>query len=169
MKWTLSLALALCSLALAKAAVEVEKPVIDYLTLDYQSVEESLWSAINNHADSQSVFVRIVDEHERFFRSDFGETISLRHLYVPVSPMLIDNLQRLNSTFQSARNELLLGRNDSILAEDAIDDFGRNILISSVKNSDNIYQEVSRAQFWNKGKNVSLPSQSFLAFSKHVC
>lgn len=154
MKWTILIVVLIFAIAFVKSENELEKPLIDSVTLEYQSVEQQLWSAINNHADSQTVYARIVDAHEIFFASDFGETITLRHLYVPLSQALIDNLQRLNGTFQSARNVLRLSRNDSVLAEDAIGAFGRDYLISSVKSSDNIFNEVSRAQFWNKGKNV---------------
>lgn len=156
MKWTILLVFIVFSIVLIKAIAnnDLEKPFIDYITLDYQSAEQSLWAKINNHADTQSIYAQIVDEHERFFGSDFGETITLRHLYVPLSPILIENLQRLTGTFQSAKNVLRISRNDSVLAEDAIDAFGRDYLISSTRNSDNIYHEISRAQFWNKGKNV---------------
>lgn len=134
--------------------IELEKPLIDYFTLEYLSVEQSLWASINGHNDPQIIFARIVDEHERFFNDDFGETASLRHLYVPITAIVLENLQRLTGTFQAAQNLLRISRNDSVLAEDAVDAFGRDFLITSLKNSDNIYREVSRPQFWNKGKNV---------------
>lgn len=58
----------------AATEVEVDKPSIDYLTVDYLSVEQSVWKAIESHADRRVQLSTVQKEHERFFNSDFGET-----------------------------------------------------------------------------------------------
>lgn len=164
MHWT-KLTLFLCGLAVvavsATAREDEEKPLIDYLTLDYMSVAQTLWSTIGSYADRRSIVARINDEHRRFFGINFGETASLRHAYyVPDGDareyyfQFIQNLQRLNSNFQTANSVTqFLTQNESAIGY-AIDRFERDIFVHSVKLSDSIYEEVSEARFWNKGKSV---------------
>lgn len=165
MRWQ-TLTVLFCVLASAAASETVEtekleKPLIDFLTLDYLSVAQTLWSTIETHADRRTIIARINDEHKRFFDSDFGETASLRHAYyVPDGDareyyfQFIQNLQRLNSNFQMANDVAQsLMQNDSA-TEYAIDRFERDIFVESVKLSDSIFEEVSEARFWNKGKSV---------------
>lgn len=160
--------LIICALALAVATAadeteELEKPLIDFLTLDYLSVAQGLWSTIELHADRPTIVARINDEHRRFLGSDFGETASLRHAYyVPDGDareyyfQFIQNLQRLNSNFQTANGVTqLLAQNESMIGL-AIDRFERDIFVNSIKLSDSIFEEVSAARFWNKGKSVRL-------------
>lgn len=142
---------------------KLEKPLIDLLTLDYLSVSQGLWSVIKTHADRRTVVARINDEHRRFFGSDFGETASLRHAYyVPDGEareyyfQFIQNLQRLNSNFQTASGVAqLLTQNDTAIGY-AIDRFENDIYVHSIQLSDSIFEEVSEARFWNKGKSVRL-------------
>lgn len=157
--------------ALPERKDELEKPLIDFLTLDYLSVAQTIWLTIETHADRQSTLARINDEHQRFFGSDFGETASLRHAYyVPLDAgnsheyqyysQFINNLQRLDSNFATASNvaQSLATQNESAIGM-AIDRFERDIYVHSVQLSDSIFEEVSAARFWNKGKSVKWEQQ----------
>lgn len=168
MRWQESKVL-LCALLATVAAsepveyVELEKPLIDFLTLDYLSVAETLWSAIETHADNRTIMAQVNDEHKRFLGSDFGETASLRHAYyVPDGDareyyfQFIQNIQQLNIDFQTVKDiSQWLMQNDTASAR-AIDRLERDIFVQSVKLSDSIYEEVSEARFWPKGKSVRL-------------
>lgn len=157
-KFSLCVLLTLSLVLIATEATisqELEKPLIDYLTLDYMSVEQSLWTALNRHFDKRTLFTRIRDEHDRFFLSDFGETNSLRSSYVPLAGALIENLQRLNTTFQFARVILHSNNGNELITDEIVDEFSRDFLRNVLQTSANIFREVSHADFWNKGKNVS--------------
>lgn len=140
---------------------QLEKPLIDFLTLDYMSVTQGVWTSIESHADRRTLLARINDEHKRFFATDFGDTASLRHAYyVPNGEsqayyiQFIQNLQQLNSDFQLAnRIAQLLTQNDS-MSSYTIDRFEREIFDHAMILSKNIFEEVSDARFWNKGKSV---------------
>lgn len=171
MRWQ-ALTVLFCALVSAATSVEtvesekLEKALVDFLTLDYLSVAQTLWTAIETHADRRTVIARINDEHKRFFSSDFGETASLRHAYyVPDGDAreyynlhnTITNLERLNSIFQLANDvsQSLILQNGPA-TENAIARFERDIFVESVKLSNSIFENVSEARFWNKKKSVRL-------------
>lgn len=131
-----------------KEPIEVEKPFIDYLTLDYLSVEQSLWSRLNHPGDKNDFFSLLQTEHLRFIRSDFGVTPNTQK-FVP-SGYLANNLTLVNDLFYNA--SLILQSNSF----DALNIYYvYEILDNSIAYARNIFREAIRAEFWNKGKDVS--------------
>lgn len=130
-----------------KDGQDTEKPYIDYLTLDYLSVEQSLWSRLNRPGDKNDQFSLVQNEHLRFISSDFGVTPNTQD-FVP-SGYLANNLSLVNTLFY---NTSLILRSDSF---DSIDIYYvHNILTSSIAYSESIFKEAIRAEFWYKGKDV---------------
>lgn len=130
-------------------ALEAEKPYVDYLTLEYLLVEQSLWSRINTDSDSNVLFSLVQNEHQKFISSDFGISSSTKDIYIP-SGILVDNLKQVNNLFY---NTSILLNSGSI---ESIDIYHvHNILRNAVGYSENLFREAIRAEFWEKGKNVS--------------
>lgn len=126
---------------------EAEKPYIDYLTLDYLSVEQSLWSRINHVSDKNALFSLVQSEHVRFISSDFGVSSNAQD-FVP-SGYLANNLSLVNTLFY---NTSIIMRSMSF---DSINIYYvHDILNSANSYSDSIFHEAIRAEFWEKGKNV---------------
>lgn len=136
---------------------EAEKPLVDYLTLDYFSVEQSLWSRINSRIDKDTLFSLIRDEHLRFITNDFGAESTLQNAYVPSAGILLDNVKLVNSLFYNASVYL---NSQTITLDAVINTFQHDILTKATKYSEYVFRESSRANFWEKGKNVS----SFIQF-----
>lgn len=128
---------------------EAEKPYIDYLTLDYLLVEQSLWSEINTDTDPNKLFSLVQNEHRRFISSDFGVSTSTTDIYIP-SGILVENLKQVNNLFYNTSILLNSGSIDSINYYDI-----HAILRNAVKFSENVFREAIRAEFWEKGKHVS--------------
>lgn len=128
---------------------EAEKPYIDYLTLEYLLVEQSLWSRINSDSDSNILFSLVQNEHQKFISSDFGVSSNTKDIYIP-SGILVDNLRQVNNLFY---NTSILLNSGSI---ELIDIYHvHTILRNAVGYSENLFREAIRAEFWEKGKNVS--------------
>lgn len=130
-------------------AEEAEKPYIDYLSEEYMSAEQSLWSRINSHSDKYSLFALVQNEHKRFISNDFGVSASTQDIYIP-SGILVDNLRLVNSLYYNV--SLLLNSNsfDSINIY-----YVHNILRNAKAYSEKVFREAIQAEFWEKGKNVS--------------
>lgn len=129
---------------------EAEKPYIDYLTEDYLSMEQNLWSRLKSPADKNALYLLIQREHQRFIISDFGVSTSTQDIYIP-SGALVNNLRLVNSLFY---NTSLLLQSNSF---DTIDIYYvHHILRNAVAYSEHIFHEAIHPQFWEKGKNVSL-------------
>lgn len=132
---------------------EVDKPYIDYLTTDYLNIEQELWHKINGRYNAEQLFDEIRNEHKRFIVTDFGAEVTLQNAYVPSAGILLENVNLVNSLFYNA--SVLL--NSSILSRvDIIFLFKSRILPSSVQYAELVYRESSRANFWQKGKDVIL-------------
>lgn len=154
------LALFLLNLSESVDNNESEKPLIDYLTLDYLSVEQNLWRKLvyDQNTDKSTLFSLIRNEHKRFFSIYFGSTVDLQGYFVYYGNQYI-----LPST-KPFLNNLMLTRvffdNSSLLLEsEHLDDIIRTVDHSSLnfaqELSADLFREVSRAEFWEKGKNVS--------------
>lgn len=130
---------------------EVDKPYIDYLTTDYLNVEQELWQKINSQYNADQLFDEIRNEHKRFILTDFGAEVTLQNAYVPSAGILLQNVNLVNSLFYNA--SVLL--NSSILSRvDIIFLFKSGILPKSIQYAELVYRESSRANFWQKGKDV---------------
>lgn len=139
-----------------KDGKEAEKPYIDYLTLDYLSVEQSLWSRLNHPGEKNELFTLVQSEHLRFISNDFGVTPNIQD-FIP-SGYLANNLSLVNTLFY---NTSILLRSNSF---DSIDIYYvHDILANSIAYSESIIREAIRAEFWHKGKDVSISIQ-FLLF-----
>lgn len=128
---------------------DAEKPYIDYLTLDYLSVEQSLWTRLNPSSDKNALFSLLQSEHLKFISSDFGVSSNAKD-FVP-SGYLANNLSLVNNLFY---NTSVLLRSNSF---DSIDIYNvHDILNYSNLYSESIFHEAIRAEFWEKGKNVRI-------------
>lgn len=126
-----------------KDGKEAEKPYIDYLTLDYLSVEQSLWSRLNHHGDKNGFFSLVQSEHLRFISSDFGVTPNTQD-FIP-SGYLANNLSLVNTLFYNAS---IILRSNSL---DAIDIYYvHDILANSIAASESIFREAIKAEFWQR-------------------
>lgn len=131
---------------------EAEKPFIDYLTADYLQVEQGLWSKISGrHNRDDQLFEQIRSAHQPFIRTDFGAEVTLQNAYVPSAGILLANVNLVNSLFYNA--SVLL--NSPISQIDIIYLFRTDILPKSIEYAGYVYRESSRANFWQKGKDVS--------------
>lgn len=129
---------------------EAEKPYIDFLTLEYLSVEQKLWGQINSDSDSNELYSIILDEHKEFIRNDFGVSSNTQTIYIP-SGILIDNLRHVNDLFYNTSSLLI-----NTAPIEAIDIYYvHTILRNAVTFSNHVFQEAIRAEFWENGKNVS--------------
>lgn len=127
---------------------EAEKPSIDYITTNYLSVEQSLWSRLNTATDKNTLYTLVQKEHQEFIVSDFGVSTSTQDIYIP-SGALVNNLKLVNSLFYNT--SMLLQSNSS----DSIDIYYvQHILRNAAAYSENIFREAIHPQFWEKGKNV---------------
>lgn len=134
------------------AIKEADKPYIDYLTAEYLNIEQSLWNKINGRYNTQYLFDEVRGEHQKFVTTDFGAEVSLQNAYVPSAGILLDNVNLVNSLFYNA--SVLL--NSPVLSRiDIIQMFRTDILPKSIQYSEFVYRESSRANFWQKGKDVS--------------
>lgn len=123
---------------------EVEKPLIDFLLLEYLSVEQSLWYKINSRSiDKTELYSNIRDEHQRFISSDFGTVTSQQN---PLT-----TLQQVNSLFYNA--SVFLNSNN-IALEDVVFLFRNKISDRAARLSADVFNIASRANFWENGKNV---------------
>ena len=142
-----------------KDGKEAEKPYIDYLTLDYLSVEQSLWSRLNHHGDKNGFFSLVQSEHLRFISNGFGVTPNTQD-FVP-SGYLANNLSLVNTLFYNA--SIILHSNSF----DSIDIYYvHDILANSIASSESIFREAIRAEFWHKGKDVSIVRMKYVFFSE---
>ncbi|XP_031638450.1 uncharacterized protein LOC116350692 [Contarinia nasturtii] len=125
---------------------KAEKPSIDYLTLDYLSVEQSLWSRLSHAGDKNDHYSLLQSEHLPFFANDFGVSQNTQQ-FVP-SGYLANNLSLVNGLFYNM--SVILKSNST----DAINIYHvHEILDHSIEYGKNVFQEAIRAEFWNKGKD----------------
>lgn len=125
---------------------ESEKPLIDYLTLDYLSVEQNLWRRINNRNNDKTELYSIIrNEHQRFISSDFGAVASQQNPSITI--------QLVNSLFYNAS---VLLNSENLALDDIIYLFRTKILDRALRYSDDVFHDASRADFWEKGKNVRI-------------
>lgn len=128
-----------------------EKPYIDYLTLDYLSIEQSLWSRLNHMSDKNLQFSLVHDEHLRFIKSDFGISSNTQQTanFVP-SGYLANNLTLVNNLFY---NVSVVLRSESFDSVDLY--YVHDVFAKANAYAESIFREAIRAEFWDKGKNVS--------------
>lgn len=138
---------------------ESEKPYIDYLTLDYLSVEQSLWSRLNHPSDKNLLFSLVQNEHLRFISSDFGISSNTQD-FVP-SGYLANNLTLVNNLFY---NVSVLLRSDSYDLVDLY--YVHDVYNKANAHAESIFREAIRAEFWDKGKNVSFSCNNDSSFIK---
>lgn len=132
-----------------KDGKDAEKPYIEYLTLDYLSEEQSLWSRLSHQsADKNALFSLVQSEHLRFISNDFGVTPNVQD-FIP-SGYLANNLSLVNTLFY---NTSMILRSNSFDSLDVY--YVHEILANSIAYSENIFREAIRAEFWHKGKDVS--------------
>lgn len=129
---------------------EAEKPYIDFLTLEYLSVEQKLWGQINSDVGSNELYSIVLDEHKDFIRSDFGVSSNTLAIYIP-SGILIDNLRNVNDLFYNTSSMLI----NTAPIETVDIYYVHTILRDAITFSNHVFQEAIRAEFWEKGKNVS--------------
>lgn len=129
---------------------EAEKPFIDYLTADYLRMEQGLWDKITSHHNADHLFEQIRSAHQPFIRTHFGAEVTLQNAYVPSAGILLENVNLVNSLFYNAT--VLL--NAPIARVDIVHMFKTDILPKSVQYAGYVYRESSRANFWQKGKDV---------------
>lgn len=130
---------------------EADKPYIDYLTTEYLNIEQHLWHKINGRYNIDYLFDEVRSEHQKFVTTDFGAEVTLQNAYVPSAGILLDNVNLVNALFYNASvllNSPILSRIDIGLM------FKNDILPRSVQYSEFVYRESSRANFWQKGKDV---------------
>lgn len=129
---------------------EAEKPYVDYLTEDYLSVEQSLWTRLNSQVDKNSLYSLVRDEHQRFIVNDFGVSTSTQDIYIP-SGALANHLRLVNSLFYNTSVLLLSNSFDSISIHNV-----RRVLDYAEIYSRHVFREAIDPKFWEKGKNVRL-------------
>lgn len=130
-------------------AKEAEKPQIDYLTIEYLGVEQNLWSLINGNNDPNSLYTTVLNEHQKFITSDFGVSSNTQNIYIP-SGILVDNLRQVNDLFYNTSTFINLNSLDTLDIY-----YVHSILRNAHAYSENVFREAIRAEFWEKGKNVS--------------
>lgn len=129
---------------------EAEKPYIDFLTLDYLSVEQKLWAQINSGIDSTTLYSAVLEEHKEFIRNDFGVSSNTQTIYIPAG-ILIDNLRHVNNLFYNVSGMLVYAA-----PIESIDIYYvHRILRNSIAYSEHVFNEAIRAEFWENGKNVN--------------
>lgn len=124
---------------------EAEKPLVDYLTTEYLSTEQDLWSKIKNYNDRSSLYDVIRNSHHRFIAADYGAVASKEN------PSTTIHL--VNSLFYNAT--VLLNSNNLAL-EDIVYLFRDKILTKAIRYSNDVFNDASRADFWAKGRDVCL-------------
>lgn len=125
------------------AEKEAEKPLVDYLTTEYLSTEQSLWQKINNYNDRNALYGIIRNEHQRFIVGDYGAVASKQNPSITV--------QLVNSLFYNAS---VLLNSDNLALEDIVYLFREKILTKAIRYSNDVFNDGSRAAFWAKGRNV---------------
>lgn len=154
--------LVLVSACCGQDGKETEKPYIDYLTLDYLSVEQSLWSRLSHPTDRNGLFSLVQSEHLRFISNDFGVTPNTQD-FIP-SGYLANNLSLVNTLFY---NTSLILRSNSFDSLDIY--YVHDILANSIAYSESIFREAIRAEFWHKGKDVSIFVWKIITRMVRVC
>lgn len=129
---------------------DAEKPYIDYLTLEYLSVEQNLWSRINSNSDSNTLYSMVQNEHQRFISNNFGVSTNTHDIYIP-SGILVDSLKQVNHLYYNTSILLNSGSIETINIYNV-----HTILRNAIAYSENLFREAIQAEFWEKGKNVSL-------------
>lgn len=132
------------SLAYGLEQKEAEKPLVDYLTIEYLSTEQELWGKILQRSnDRNSLYGIIRNSHHRFIAGDYGATTSEQN------PSITIHL--VNSLFYNA-SVLLNSKN--LALEDIAYFFREEILTKAIRYSNDVFNDASRADFWAKGRNV---------------
>lgn len=126
---------------------EIEKPYIDYLTLEYLSLEQKLWTQINSGVDPTTLLSNVYEEHKEFIRNDFGVSRNTLAIYIPTG-ILVDNLRNVNDLFYNISSILVHNTPADIY-------YVHTILRDAVIYSEHIFNETIRADFWENGKDVS--------------
>lgn len=133
---------------------EVEKPQIDYLTQEYLFLEQELWTEIGSSDDTKALLSSVFDEHRRFIRYDFGVSRNTLEIYIPTG-ILIDNLRNINDLFYNVSNFLINNTPDDVNRLNIY--YVNQILRDAIAYSEHVFREAMRAEFWEKGKDVSEP------------
>lgn len=130
---------------------EVDKPFIDYFTLEYLSMEQELWARINSGDDTSTLLSIVSDRHKYFITKDFGASMNNLAIYIPTG-ILVDNLRNINELFYNVSNLLLTNAPTDIYSMDIY--YVHTILRDAVVYSQHVFNESMRAEFWENGKDV---------------
>lgn len=130
---------------------EAEKPLVDYLTTEYLSTEQDLWSKIQSYTDRSSLYEIIRNGHHRFIAGDYGAVASNQN------PSITIHL--VNSLFYNAS---VLLNSEHLALEDVVYLFREKILTKAIRYSNDVFNDASRADFWAKGRNVRSKKQNSL-------
>lgn len=140
-------------------------PLVDHATLDYLSVENSLWTKLINSSnnDEKYLFALIRNDHKRFLgKSIFlgGNDLTDKNVYKLPSTRsfkeLLSKIELLRSQVSS-----LLEPDNATLAS-FIHSFEHKVVEDLIDYSNDIIQEISRHDFWESGTNVSIFFDNYL-------
>lgn len=155
----LIIALTICATINEVKSSEADRPLVDHATLDYLSVESSLWTKLKNsvNTDEDYLFALIRNEHKRFLgKSKFfgGNDFKDKNIYkLPAT----ENFTHILSEVELLRVQVsdLLQPDYATLA-DVIGTFEQTIITDAMKHSKDVIRKFARFDFRENGTNVGL-------------
>lgn len=154
----ISIVIFVCSVFHFGESAETEKPLVDYLTLDYLSFEQDLWKKLQDNDDKTTLFWLIREEHKRFFNHGFGSITDLPDVFLldiyrlPATQNFFNNIMLVKVLYDNSSAML---ESNNVHMDDIIRTFEHHTLRMAVKHSDDVFNDAIRPDFWEKGKNVS--------------